>query len=104
MRSLHVQVVLTEPPKSNPIEVVVDLDAKSVTSFKKVCGHVPASLIVQEPISFCMRDIMRHALPQLLTAVQYGRRCQQHRNHSSMASYRRMSVAAALGGSHGQVC
>ena len=30
------QVVLTEPPKSNPIEVVVDLDAKSVTSFKKV--------------------------------------------------------------------
>ena len=32
----HVQVVLTEPPKSNPIEVVVDLDAKSVTSFKKV--------------------------------------------------------------------
>ena len=37
LRFLHVQVVLTEPPKSNPIEVVVDLDAKSVTSFKKVC-------------------------------------------------------------------
>ena len=32
------QVVLTEPPKSTPIEVVVDLDAKSVTSFKKVCA------------------------------------------------------------------
>ena len=31
-----VQVVLTKVPKSNPIEVVVDLDSKKVTSFKKV--------------------------------------------------------------------
>lgn len=30
------QVVLTKVPKSNPIEVVVDLDSKTVTSFKKV--------------------------------------------------------------------
>ncbi len=30
------QVVLTQPPKSNPIEVDVDLDAQAVTSFKKV--------------------------------------------------------------------
>ena len=38
LQLFHVQVVLTEPPKSSPIEVVVDLDAKSVTSFKKVCA------------------------------------------------------------------
>ena len=30
------QVVLTQPPKSNPIEVDVDLDAEAVTSFQKV--------------------------------------------------------------------
>jgi len=30
------QVILTQPPKSNPIEVEVDLDAKAVISFRKV--------------------------------------------------------------------
>lgn len=30
------QVILTQPPKSNPIEVEIDLDTKAVTSFKKV--------------------------------------------------------------------
>lgn len=30
------QVVLTQPPMSNPIEVDVDLDAKAVISFSKV--------------------------------------------------------------------
>ena len=36
MGAVMVQVVLTQPPKSNPVEVEVDLDAKAVTSFKKV--------------------------------------------------------------------
>ncbi len=48
------QVVLTQPPKSNPIEVDVDLGAEAVTSFQKVSTTLRSPVLpaLPQPLSF----------------------------------------------------
>ena len=82
------QVVLTQPPKSNPIEVDVDLGAEAVTSFQKVRTLFSSPALSTLPEAFSYNANQVQAPQHLQSGAVRCRMCKQQQSRLGYESIR----------------